>query len=57
MLKTQTEASSRTLSSRVDGTANDQGNQTTPSYVAFTADERMVGDAVENNRDERQPGL
>lgn len=28
--------------------ANDQGNRTTPSYVAFTETERMVGDAAKN---------
>jgi hypothetical protein len=28
--------------------ANDQGNYTTPSYVAFTDTERLVGDAAKN---------
>jgi heat shock protein 1/8 len=30
---------------RVEVIANDQGNRTTPSYVTYTADERLVGDA------------
>jgi len=33
---------------RVEIVANEQGNRTTPSFVAFTDTERMVGDAAKN---------
>ncbi|KAJ9075478.1 ATPase with role in protein import into the ER [Entomophthora muscae] len=33
---------------RVEIIANDQGNRITPSYVAYTDEERLVGDAAKN---------
>ncbi|KAF3761410.1 hypothetical protein M406DRAFT_84573 [Cryphonectria parasitica EP155] len=36
------------LKGKVEILVNDQGNRITPSYVAFTEEERLVGDAAKN---------
>ena len=40
---------------KVEIIANDQGNRTLPSYVAFTDSERLVGEAAKNQVSRHSP--